>query len=404
MRLEARMKAKAQRCWDEVPMMPMSTRNYVCDDGLSFAQMRAQRRWDEEQTWRQQAASSGVPYFCPHEDGIDWRRQHFKAQALAKLYHRIGMDGQSAKVAGCGTVLNFQKGADGKLHLSGGNFCHDRLCPACLARDSRQRAAELMQVLTEYQARYPGTQYIFLTLTVRNCTASELSATLDKLSTAWNLLMKRRPVQRAVRGWFRAIEITRNNEQDSEWYGTFHPHIHAIFAVPKYYFRRSDGLYITHEQWRQWWAEALGVDYLPEVRVQATKGKVRGRDGKPERKIKRELAAALEAAKYAVKDADYVLNGHSDEENASIVESYHVALRGRRLIAYGGGLKTVKEELKAKKMSEVCGVGEDDRVIYVYKWDNEKGNYVFSGKDVRFADIVADDGFDDESPPGAASG
>ena len=226
---------------------------------------------------------------------------------------------------------------------------------------------------------------------------------MDKLCTAWNLYLKRRPIQRAVRGWFRAVEITRNNEQDSAWYGTFHPHIHAIFAVPKYYFRRKDGLYITHEQWRQWWAEALGADYLPEVRVQATKGKMRGRDGRPERKIKRELAAALEAAKYAVKDVDYVLNGHSDEQNASIVESYHVALRGRRLIAYGGGLKIVKEELKSKKMSAFCDPKEEGRVIYIYKWDNKKGNYVLAGRDFYFPDVVAHD-FDDESPPGAASG
>ena len=99
--------------------------------------------------------------------------------------------------------------------------------------------ARLIRILTAVKAEHPTATLLFLTLTVKNCKADELRDTLTLLTAAWTKLAKRRPFMRAVKGWFRAIEITRNQSD-----GTYHPHIPAILVVEPDYFKRSGGLYI----------------------------------------------------------------------------------------------------------------------------------------------------------------
>ena len=79
----------------------------------------------------------------------------------------------------------------------------------------------------------------------------------------------------------KAIEITYNAVQD-----TYHPHIHAIFAVRPSYFKTG---YLTRKAWRDLWQAVMQLDYSPQVDVRAISG--------------REKAVA-EMAKYPVKTAD----------------------------------------------------------------------------------------------------
>lgn len=186
-------------------------------------------------------------------------------------------------------------------------------------------AKRLIRVMSRVEADHPGVQFLFLTLTVENVTGDNLRAALDALTKAWFKLMHRRPVMRAVMGWFRAIEITRNRKAD-----TYHPHIHAIIAVEPAYFKRANGLYLTHDAWVTMWQQSLRVDYRPSVRIQKTTAG---------------MAAAVEAAKYATKDTDYISPSLPAAEAARVAAVYSTALTRKRMTAMGGWLLDASQAL-----------------------------------------------------------
>lgn len=299
-------------------------------------------------------------------DRFAWREERMKANRLVRLYHLAGYERYAERVEGCSTWLQFRVSGDSR-ELSSANFCKLRLCPICTARGAVVRARLLSKVMDAVQAEHGG-QYIFLTLTARNVPGVELRDAVGILLKAWDRLCKHQAVKRAVKGWFRALEITRPGSD------TYHPHIHAILAVEDDYFARSKGLYLTQAEWVRRWQMALGVDYKPSVRIQRTTD---GKGGK---------GAVLEAAKYVTKDSDYIDDRLSDEEAAHIVEDYTKALYHRRLTAYGGWLKDKAQQLQAADLDNVDLIqGEDSKiredmaeVIEEYGWHFGAGDYVLA--------------------------
>ena len=108
-------------------------------------------------------------------------------------------------------------------------------------------------------------RFLFLTLTCANVSGEDLANQLDELFKAFNLLTKRKSVKLAVKGWFRALEVTHNLISD-----TYHPHFHVILAVNKSYFKKPEQ-YLKQEQWTQLWKDSLKIDYTPIVDVRAFK-------------------------------------------------------------------------------------------------------------------------------------
>ena len=299
-------------------------------------------------------------------DRFAWREERMKANRLVRLYHLAGYEAYAERVEGCSTWLQFRVQGD-RRELNSANFCKLRLCPICTARGAVVRAKLLPKVMDAAQAQHGG-QYIFLTLTVRNVPGAELRDAVGHLLKAWDKLRRQVDVARAVKGWFRALEITRPGPD------TYHPHIHAILAVDDVYFARSEGLYLSQAEWVRHWQTALGVDYRPSVRIQRTTD---GKGGK---------GAVLEAAKYVTKDADYISDSLSDKDAARIVEVYTKALWHRRLTAYGGRLKEMAQRLQADDLDHVDLVqGEDAAiredladVIEEYGWHFGAGDYVLA--------------------------
>lgn len=240
-------------------------------------------------------------------------------------------------------------------------------------------AYKLSQVLDLVESRHTGVKYLFITLTMKNVTGEELGSSLTKLTEAWYRLCHHRQVERSVKGWFRAIEITRNGK-------SYHPHLHAILAVESNYFSPKSGLYITHEEWRDRWQKALRVDYKPMVRIQTAKAKVKGGGT-----ISASYAAATEAAKYAVKDEDYIDPKLSDAEAVRIVRDYTEALHRRRLTAFGGWLKDAARALDIGELDDGDLIHiEPDTIrediadyITVYNWHFGVGEYILASKDVN---------------------
>lgn len=314
-----------------------------------------------------------------------------KSNRLVRLYHLAGYEQYADRVEGCATWLQFRVLGD-KRELATANFCGLRLCPMCTARGAIVRARLLSRVMDGVQAEH-HCQYIFLTLTIQNVLGPELGDAIGQLTQGWSRLMKQRPVQAALRGWFRAIEITRNNEPGSQWYGTYHPHIHAIFAVEDDYFKPRSPLYLTHDDLVARWRKAMRLNYDPTVNIKAT---YEGGRKKNRRKIKTgdneaSRGAVLEAAKYATKDSDYISDSLGDEEAAEIVRDYTKALYHRRLTAFGGWLKDKAQELQAVDLDNVDLIqGEDStiredlaEVIVEYGWHFGAGDYVLARRYVN---------------------
>ena len=265
-----------------------------------------------------------------------WKERKQATLRLYDVYKAAGLDSEAWRAKACSTWLEYLASEDlQQRELHHFNACKLRLCPVCSTRKARITAIRLAKILEKVQNDHQDTQLIFLTLTVRNCTGGKLRETLDLLTRAWKKLIDRKPVQRAIKGWFRAIEITHNRVED-----TYHPHIHAILVVEDAYFKRSSGLYITQDKWVGMWQQSLQVKYRPVLGIQSTYAK--NAQGK---QADRAQAAAVEAAKYAVKGSEYIDPAMPIDQAASVARTYTEALRRKRLTALGGWMLEASREL-----------------------------------------------------------
>lgn len=298
-----------------------------------------------------------------------WRERKAKTMRLSGLYDLAGYPEYGRRAATCATWVQFQVSANGSRQLSAANFCQLRLCPMCISRRAKRAAYKLSQVLDQVEAEH-GAMFLFLTLTIKNVPGDQLGDGIGQLTKGWDRLMKHRHIKAAVEGWFRTVEITRKGKG-------YHPHIHAILAVRPEYFGSRNGLYISHAEWVRRWRLALGVDYDPSVRIQTAKAKGEMAGGR---------AAALEAAKYAVKDEDYIDPKLKDDVAAQIVHDYTEALRRRRLTAYGGWLKDAARALDAEDLEDGDLVHAEEEtvredvadLIETYNWHFGAGDYILT--------------------------
>ncbi len=309
----------------------------------------------------------------------DWRCKKMGSARLARLYEVAGWKDHALRAAGCCTWLQYGANAQGERKLQAGNFCDLRLCPVCTGRRAMKNAVKLSQVMNITESRH-GYQFLFLTLTVESCEGDKLGEALTALTKAWDRLIRQRPVVRACKGWFRAIEITRGELG-------YHPHIHAIIAVEPSYFKRKSGLYLTQAEWVRRWQMALKVDYKPIVHIQKTKG---GKGG---------MGAALEAAKYTTKDSEYIDRSLDEKEGAQIVVDYTKALHKRRLVAFGGVMKEIAAQLGADKddgdLVHVDDEGVRDdlaELIEDYGWHFGAGDYILTDRRVNPLKVVRPNG------------
>jgi plasmid rolling circle replication initiator protein Rep len=103
--------------------------------------------------------------------------------------------------------------------------------------------------------------YVFLTLTVPSVPYGSLSDCLDSLMGAWGRMSRQLAFGRAVEGWYRGVEVTRNAEA-----GTWHPHIHCILAVGEGYFTDARR-YISRAGWLAMWRRAARDAAITQVDV-----------------------------------------------------------------------------------------------------------------------------------------
>lgn len=313
---------------------------------------------------------------------FDWRERKGKTMLLYELYEKAGYPDYAVRTRDCATFLQFNVYQSGERRLKTANFCKLRLCPMCIGRRARRSAWKLSQVLNMAEAEH-GAKFLFLTLTMKNVPGDQLGDALTQLTEAWYRLCHHRQFERSIGGWFRAIEITRSGKQ-------YHPHLHAILAVePDYFSResRKSGKYLHQSDLVERWQKALRVDYRPSVRIQTAKGK----SGEGTAVASAGGRAAVEAAKYAVKDEDYIDPQLPEAEAVQIVRDYTEALHRRRLTAFGGWLKEAAKALDVGDLDDGDLVHvESDTIredvadyITTYNWHLGAGNYVLAQRELN---------------------
>lgn len=310
---------------------------------------------------------------------FEWRAKKMKTVLLADLYSKAGYLDYAERARTCATWLQFGEFPDGTQKLQAVNFCQLRLCPMCTSRRARKAAWKLSQVLNKVEAEH-GAKFLFLTLTMKNVPGWKLGTALGQLTQGWISFMDQRQIQRSVKGWFRAIEITRSGRN-------YHPHLHVILAVEPDYFSRESrktGKYLNQSNLIERWQRALRVDYRPSVRIQVTKSDRASASGG--------YKAALEAAKYSVKDEDYIDQKLPEKLAVEIVKDYTAALHRRRLTAFGGWMKKAARALDAEDMeTEQDLIHVDDDIIRedvadlitTYNWHFGAGDYILARREMN---------------------
>lgn len=309
-----------------------------------------------------------------------WRRHKMDARSVAKSMYRIAakhprrdaaFKKKADRIWNCSNYLVFAQNVNTETgetsrKLVAAQFCRDRLCPMCAWRKSLVTFHQVSDIMDYIDRERPGLIPIFITLTMRNVPSERLADAITEVLTGWRRLTNKkfnRRLYRAAVGWMRTLEITYN-KATGEW----HPHIHAIVLVDSDYFNNPEK-YIDHDALVAEWRWALKVDYDPSVDVRTIK---KGR-----------AHAVAEVSKYTVKPGDWI--DGDDDATDERVRLLSTVLARRRLVAFGGLMKDVRDLLKqedAETADLVVTDGEDgvrgDVMVAMirYEWQVGVTNYV----------------------------
>lgn len=270
-----------------------------------------------------------------------WREKKLENQEISRIYHWIDENEdcgfywrkKAERLDDCATRLLFdllveKNSGEVKKRLQAANFCRVRMCPMCAWRRARKVQAQMYQICEGILQEKPSSRWIFLTLTIPNCSGEELSGKLNEMFSAWHRF-QRFPEMRKILGWYRALEITHNLRND-----TYHPHFHCVLCVPRTYFEED---YILHERWLKMWQQAMQDEQITQVDIRAVRSRGANDAG-------RLLKSLSEACKYTLKFKGLLLPDQM-QYNAEIIRILDAALHKRRLIAFGGLLKEMHKKL-----------------------------------------------------------
>lgn len=265
-------------------------------------------------------------------------------------------------VLNCSTFLLFSKKSGGELKLKKINSCRNRLCPMCTWRRSLKTYCNMRKITDFIEAEKTlNYRYVFLTLTVRNCSASELPGIVDGLFKAFKRFTSLKGFKGMCKGFFRSFEITHNKEKD-----TYHPHFHMVCAVLPSYF--TSRYYLSQKKIGEMWQHSCRLDYSPMCDI---------------RRVDSVSGVVCEVAKYTVKDEDIVDLDDLDL-SAEAVACIDDALRNRRLIAYGGLFRDLHKQLNLDDEENgdlvhvdgemPCSDDEQDEIFFF--WHSGYSNYM----------------------------
>ena len=235
-----------------------------------------------------------------------WRDYKMANELLAMAYDTVNPR-KAERLRDCADWLDFVICENGMKRLVGANFCRVRLCPMCQWRRALKSYKYTSRIVSSMITHYRESEginlrWLMVTLTVKNCTGSQLSNTLDQMQEGWKRLCKLKAMEPVI-GWYRALEVVHdcnefitkgmytNPKRNAYYtkhglkigdrnpnYDMYHPHYHVLIAVSEKYSRVSYDR--IREVWRDAWQSAARLSYVPQVDIRRShrQGKVSSAD------------------------------------------------------------------------------------------------------------------------------
>jgi len=301
---------------------------------------------------------------------ISFYKRHYqyllyqKYLSIAKEFNDSYYQSLAYRVYYCADFVEYAQFTNFKQKIVNMHTCNDRLCPTCNYRRSQRTFAKLIRVIKHPDFTDKHYKLIFLTLTLKNIPPSQLGQGINHIFYSFNKFLKNKRIKRMNKGFFRALEITFN--QDDK---TFHHHLHIIFVVNKSYFDDSKQ-YLKQADFTDIWGASAGLDYTPICFVEKVK------DNK----------GLAEISKYSVKIDEKLIKKLSNKEFKILRDE----LANRRLISMGGVLRDIARKLKLNLDDDNIksdDISDDDiknevlQFIYLLKWSVGFGKYQLAEKE-----------------------
>lgn len=261
-------------------------------------------------------------------------RVEFKNKIAEKLKNVLP-ENQFNNFCACGDYIAVNE----KMEVVQGNFCKNRLCPVCNRKYAAQKWHKI-KIISEQITNVFSPIYALLTLTVKNVPAEKLSEEITHLMKSIDRMHKTSLWKEKVLGFFRSLEITYNSESK-----TYHPHYHYIICLPTNYEKEMTSTY----EWRKLWERSARLEYNSQIDLQLIS-------------TEEQLSGGIaEVAKYAVKISSVVENG----EDA--LKPLQQAIRGRRLISFGGIIKEIAKEYDKKNKKSAQELDKIPVASFIYQ-------------------------------------
>ena len=256
-----------------------------------------------------------------------------------------------SNIIDCGTLIK----TDENNVIIQGNFCHARLCPVCAWKRSLKLFHEVNNITKYITAENPKIRFLFITLTQKNVKAEQLNDEISRIMYGFKRFRQFSKISKASLGIIKSLEVTYNSKDNS-----YHPHIHAVIAVPSSYFKRGSPLYISASDISMLWKRALNINQEKSINT----------DLQAIKQEEQEKAIA-EVCKYAVK-----LCSVANSENINALSHIMNAIHGRRLFSSSGifrrAARILKIDLENTAEEEIAEEITENGTNYMI-WT--KGNY-----------------------------
>lgn len=232
--------------------------------------------------------------------------QEFNLPELVTACERLNKSQDYIKrITECGDYIKVTAEGDVKVL----NLCKNRLCIVCAWKRSSKLFGETARMFKYLKAKF-NYKFLFLTVTVRNVPAEELTKQINHLNSSYKRFYESKAFKRFSRGNIKNIEITYNQKKD-----TYHGHIHSIIAVDEDYFTNRDK-YTNQEELRKLWERSARLSYHSQVDIR----KIEANDEK----------AIAECCKYACKISN-VYQIADKEQRVTVIKTLMQAIHNRRL-------------------------------------------------------------------------
>lgn len=224
--------------------------------------------------------------------------------------------------------------------------CKNRWCLRCMQRKALADALEIY-TLANYLYSEKNYRFLFVTLTVPNCSGDDLRDTITRLNKGIDRLFKRAPYNTVFKAWITKVETTYNVKRKD-----YHPHLHVLVAVPKSYLKNND-TFISNEKLRKDWREVYKDDTITQVDIKKASGDTK----------RKRMKSVLELAKYTAKPSHYL-------RDQKVFDTFFHAMKNRQALRFCGELSELHKmyDLDCYGLLAKWSLFEDaDAVEYTHK-------------------------------------